>query len=156
MREDATMSKDRFEKLGLEDRECICPSCEEVFNLKLEHTLSGIYIIRMKCPNCQTIFSVDNIIAPMDTPQPLSKTEEIGLHAKRAIVLGIFIVVCSTLMMWVMMPTDILSPNYFLLASGVSLVGSLLNAIGGVLSLYGLIKLVVLETINELEENSTE
>jgi len=150
------MSRDRFEELGLEDKECICPSCEEIFNLKLEHTLSGIYIIRVKCPNCQTIFSVENVLAPMGKPQPLSKTEEIRVHAKRAIVVGIFIVVCSTLMMWVMMPTDILSPNYFLLVSGVSLAGSLLNTIGGLLFLYGIIRLVVLETIEELEEKSTE
>ena len=96
-------------------------SCEEVFSLKLEDALSGIYVIQIKCPNCQRTFSVDNVLVPMGKPQPSSKTEEIGFRARRTMLSGILIIVCSLLITWVMMPIDTRSPNYF--SSGLYIVG---------------------------------
>jgi ABC-type xylose transport system permease subunit len=70
---------------------------------------------------------------------------------------GILTTICSLLIAWVMMPTDIDASNYFIRVGFTIVIGGLIGIIGGFLLLYGFVRLVTLETIEELgTHDSTE
>ena len=76
--------------------------------------------------------------------------EEIRSRAKGVMSVGIFTIMFSLLLTWTMMPTNDYSPAYSIEVIHAYSMGGIVGIIGGFLFLYGFVKLVALETIDEL------